>query len=891
MSRLMKCFAPLFALFLTAAVMAEDFPVVRDGKAAATVIAGNKACGKWAKELVSYVEKSTGARLPVAAQADGPAIRLEIAPEKHADLEEFTFTFPDERTLLISGGSENGLKFGVYEFLARYLGLRRLFPGPLGDHLPKHTTVTVPRAAVKSAPKYLSRYLGSGAYNAATKDYYDWSRSLGANNPRLWMGHFLYQLLPVEKYGKLHPEYYPVFNGKRVLPAPGQATAWQPCFTAPGAAEEVARNAIARLEKARARGGDDPRRFTASLGVNDASGFCECDACRKANGTRVNYVGRPDASGSYVPFLNRAADLITARFPETKIGFLAYNNVSELPDGMGKLNPALIPEIDFDSMYLADPERKATFRNVLKKWHSALPEIAVGDYLWGAHYLLPRVYLRSLAEHLRWNYRNGTRHYYAEFYPGQEWTEGPKGYLVLKLLWDPDCDAEALLDEWYTCAVGKAAAPFLREYFERLEKFWMKDVLATEWFKEPRVYSSYGRTDYLAAYTPEALAKSEELLKKTLELAGTPEEKARAAYFLKLFLKRKPLIRAFWKTRAVQENAAKLDFSEPLFRADFDSAPETLPTWQRKNSNAKFFRDKTGGVNHSACIGIDADGSKGAPAIYEARLGVRDKRTFRVTVQCRAEPDVAPGVKVALQVYWRDGKNEMLSNSYRVEQKLDPPYDDEWRTLTVYTATPVAGELKLCAGLAVSDTGKGRVRFDNLAIDATMPEIPELERYTETVLQHDFDRPLLAWAHWQSGKAGSIRFARDAQGGREGTAALLIDAARDSERAAGIYLQNIAVKPGQKLLISGWVKGSADLGDDALIRIGGDFFDAERKAVPGAARFAEAPTLRDGKWRRLTFTATVPPDAVTLRLTLTARHAAPGKVWFDDIAVKAIPLD
>ena len=54
MSRLMKCFMPLFALLLTASAWAEDFVLVRDGKAAATVVPGGKKCEKWAAELVNY---------------------------------------------------------------------------------------------------------------------------------------------------------------------------------------------------------------------------------------------------------------------------------------------------------------------------------------------------------------------------------------------------------------------------------------------------------------------------------------------------------------------------------------------------------------------------------------------------------------------------------------------------------------------------------------------------------------------------------------------------------------------------------------------------------------------------------------------------------------------
>jgi len=887
------------ALFLGAVLAAgpaaaADFVLVRDGKSAATVVAKDKSCETWAKELVSYVEKSSGARLAVAPQADGPALKLEIAPDKHADLEEFTFTFPDERTMLISGGSENGLRYGVYEFLSRCLGLRRLFPGELGDHLPKHSTVAVPRTEVKMAPKYLSRYLGSGAYTAKTKEFYDWSRSLGANNPRIWIRHFLAELLPVEKYGKLHPEFYPEFHGKRTLPAPGQNSYWQPCFTAPGLAEALAADAIEFLTKS-LHGASvddvlkrDPRRHSVALGINDASGFCECEACRKANGTRTNFVGRPDHSGSYVPLISKVADLVTAKYPRAKVPFLAYNTVTELPPGAGKLNPALVPAIAFDSMYLADPERKAGYRKLVEAWHKALPELGVWDYIWGGAYVLPRVFNHMMADYLRWNYHHGVVHYYSEFAPGADWTEGPKAYLILKLLWDPDRDPDAILDDWYKCAVGEKAAPYLKEYFDDLEKFWTTAATATPWFKRRQIYSSYGQTDYLAAYTPEALAKSENLLKKTVELAGTPEEKARAEYFLKLFRARKPVIEGFWQTRAVIGKVAKLDFSDPVYRADFDPTPKTLPTWQRKGRNAKFFRDETGGVGTSSCIGIDADGSVRAPATYEARIPVKTKRVFRATVQCRAEGKVGPDAAITLTLYWRDARGKHLGSAYTTKQALEKPYDDFWRTLTVYTETPaLEGPLQLCMGMNVSGATRGKVRFDNLAIDATAEAVPDEDKFTRTVADFTFDKPPRNFSSWHPAKAGKVTFFRDAKGGRKESAALGIDFAAASANSSGMYVQDIPFTAGTPLLVQGYIKLSANTPARAVGQIALDFRDSNKKtiktAVPAAADY---PAVRDGKWRRVFFVVTPPEGTQSIRLVLTARRAEPGRILFDDISIR-----
>ena len=557
----------LLLLVLAAVVMPLSAGVilVENGSAQAVieVVNQDKRAEKYAVILADYIQKSSGVKLAITKADKLNVVKLVIDPAKHSDIEEFSFTFPDKNTVVISGGSENGLKFGVYRFLEMNLGLRRLFPGKLGDHLPVNKTIVIPAKAYKDKPAYLSRYLGSGAYTAQTRDYYDWVRSLGSNNPRIYMGHYLFALLPQDKYGKSNPEFYPEFNGKRVVPQPGQTTFWQPCFTAPGLAEVLAENAIKRLQKGFKSdqpgviiGSDDPRNRTVSLGVNDAGGYCTCANCRKVNGNKVNYAGIADNSASYVPLINKVADIVTAKYPDCRIPFLAYAAVAEIPPNTGKLNKRLVPELDYDSMYTADPVLRDNFRRVFKAWSDSVEELALGDYVYGQPFILPRVNFRTFSEQITWAYDNGARHYYGECYPGDEWVEGPKVYLITKLLWNPHADREALLKEWYICCVGEKAAPYMQKYFANLEKFWTEDVVKTAWFQDKRVYPSFGKTDYLEAYTPEALNANEALLAKCVELAETPQQKARAEYFYNLFMKRKPAIEAFWKAQAVRNEAS-----------------------------------------------------------------------------------------------------------------------------------------------------------------------------------------------------------------------------------------------------------------------------------------------------------------------------------------------
>lgn len=890
-----KLLAAALLLGLTGLLQAGEFVLVKDGKSDVKIVCSQtKRFKPYAQALADYIQKSSGAVLPIVPQtAGGKQIKLVIEPKNHSDIEEFSFTFPDKNTLVISGGSENGLKFGVYRFLEMHLGLRRLFPGKLGDHLPENKTIIIPDKAFKDKPAYLSRYLGSGAYKRAP-EFYDWSRTLGANNPRVWISHNLYKLLPVEIYGKDHPEYFPEFHGKRVLPVPGQFAYWQPCFTADGIAEVIARHAIEELENNRKRipagmeiTAADPRLTTVSLGVNDASGFCECAKCMAISGKRKNFVGKPDYSPSYLPMANRIADIVTAKYPQSKLPFLAYNTVSDLPENFGKLNPALIPIVALDSVYLSDPVRLAEYKKVLRNWNASLPEIGTWDYLCTGEYLLPRVYTNMASDYLIWGYKTGLRHYYCQYYPGKDWTSGPKAYLLLKVLWNPAVDREAILRDWYNCCVGEKAAPYLRKYFDNLESFWTKGVHSTKWFQEFRVYASYGSSSYLQAYSQRELDENEALLRKTVELAGSPEQKARAEYFLKLFMDRKDDIQAYWRVQAVRAKAAKLDFSDRLYFANFDPTPRSLSTWQRKGRKAKFFRSENGGVNYTACIGVDTDGAVKGPCTYEARIPVNSKRNFRATVQCRVEGKVDQGTLVSISIYWRDKNGKMLPSSTRVTEYMPVPYDDEWNKLTVYSETPQAGELTMCVGLNVTYSSKGKVHYDDLTIDATPEAIPDEEKFTQVVQDFTFDKVPYNWNKWANNK--NVICSRSTNEGRNNSAALMVDCSKAKGNCAGMFNRVIPFRGSGKVLVSAWCRMTANAPANALGRMNVTFLDKNKKPLKSNLRPAVYPQVRDNRWCRLAVWGDAPAGTEFIKIVLAGRRAAPAKVFFDDVTIKVIP--
>jgi hypothetical protein len=139
-----------------------------------------------------------------------------------------------------------------------------------------------------------------------------------------------------------------------------------------------------------------------------------------------------------------------------------------------------------------------------------------------------------MTETIRFGYENGVRAYYAEIYNSAAWREGPKAYLVLKLLWNPYIDVDATLNDWYRCAVGDAAAPDLKAYFELWESYWKNQVPKTNWFKKgaKTTYLWFHEKGYLECLKQEDLAKCEKLLTAVVAKASTPEQKARANFFM-----------------------------------------------------------------------------------------------------------------------------------------------------------------------------------------------------------------------------------------------------------------------------------------------------------------------------------------------------------------------
>ena len=513
----------------------DSLRIVSRGEAQAVIVVPDDApdqVKEAAQTLAAYIKRATGAELEIAPAPaeDDPRVRLHVGEsayvQQHAkglaelDDDGFVIQPVDATNVVICGPTPYGTEFGVYEFLERYVGVRWLLPGEHGDDVPQVEGLEISGETVRDEPAFFSR-LFSGLRGAPQLKWARFNRMRG----RVSFHHNLLRLLPPETYTEAHPEWFPMQNGERFLPATNDTHRWQPCFTAPGLVEEAVKNITQYFR-------DNPDVPSYSLGTNDSSGYCQCEQCVARISGEKNFLGRTDYSDLYYDWANQVIEGVLKEFPDKWFGCLAYSEVAEPPKRV-KVHPRLIPYMTYDRMKWVQPEVRADGHRITEGWEAVSPTLGWYDYIYGTPYCLPRVWFHHMGEYYRYGHAHGVRALYAEAYPN--WGEGPKLYVSLKLQWDPTRDVDELLDDWYRRCVGPEAAPHLAEYYALWERFWTEKIPDSAWFTAGGQYLSFGTPGYLADADEADIARSRELLEMAVGKAQTEPQKERGKLLLRAF--------------------------------------------------------------------------------------------------------------------------------------------------------------------------------------------------------------------------------------------------------------------------------------------------------------------------------------------------------------------
>ncbi len=722
----MKKFLLLVLMTFAAAVFAampETLTLVKDKKVQFRVVIPDNP--DWptklaADDLVNYTREVFSSRAKIVPESKLAAekadlINIHLGWSKYTQKFEkempkpygFLVKFVDEKNIVIGGrllvkDNYNTLD-GVIYFLEKYLGLRILMPGELGTViLHKDKDWVVPAKSFTRVADFPGRSYsgGHGPFYRGEKlqKTIHWTRRVGMTVSNvLKMVHNVGNLLDPEIYIKSHPEFFPLIDGKRRFPKKTdhphwKLMYWEPCYTAPGIAEETAKRVIEFFKK-------NPNLYNCSLAVNDNGNICRCENCARKNA----HLPKESESQSYYEWVNKVVEIVKKEYPDRYYGILNYWVTKDMPKNV-KLDPAVVPMVCEEFKFYVDPIYRARLEKRLQEWDKTASTLGWWDYGFEGSYLVPIYNPKFNASFLKELYhKHNLRYYFCEWSPGPAWKNSPEIYMMTKLLWDINQDADALIDEWFELAVGKEAAVPFKKYYAVWENFWTSEVIKTNWFRsrgdKEIPFLQRRECRYLDALTYEMIDEALEAINQTVELAPAGKEKMRAEFFRDWY------VNAYNKYYLPYLNARELNEvgSKPkgklLYKYTFNKGVEEWVPWHHRNMTPKLTWDKTVGFSGKGSLKCDRSDSLPTGMVWYRRplkFKLEAGKNYRFTAMVRAE-NIGKDDHARMILYLPNGKNSVLgkeastvggSLSFEKTLKYDVLKDGKWHKIEVFIPVP-----------------------------------------------------------------------------------------------------------------------------------------------------------------------------------------------------------
>lgn len=508
-----------------------------------------------AEELQRFVEEICGARLtlhtdgrpvddPMILLGDSPALR-SIAP--NVDLSDLGDEGYILRTagphLIVAGGRKRGTLYAVYGLLEDHLGCR-WFTSEV-SRIPRQSEIVLDGLDQRRNP--VLEYRDPFVTEAFHGDWSARNRMNGSSahlEPRhggrtVYVGfvHTFNRLVPPEEYFETHPEYFSEINGTRTCERA------QLCLTHPDVLRIATENVRTWLRA-------NPEATIVSVSQNDWHGACTCVPCSALAEKEES------ESGPLLHFVNAVTDAIKDEFPHVAVDTLAYQYTRKPPKFVRPRSNVIIRlctiECCFAHPLSTGPSpQNARFREDIEGWHRICDRLYIWDYVTDfRHYLLPFPNLRAIPDNIRFFVAHSVKGIFEEGPYGQAvGTESAelRSYLMAKCLWDPDCDAEAVIHDFLQAVYGSAHEP-VRGYYDLLHDQVEAQGAHVGCFEAPETYLTHDLMDQADALFDEAerRAGEDQVVLNRLRLARLPILYTRIALDRKRFEEGKDLSPADW---------------------------------------------------------------------------------------------------------------------------------------------------------------------------------------------------------------------------------------------------------------------------------------------------------------------------------------------------------
>jgi len=522
----------------------SDYAIYRDPLAAPSVKLA-------AQEVQRVIREATGVELPLS---DEPAARMicvgnnmqskacgfETDPLPHdafliatrnGNLFLLGRDFPGDN-YLERGWTSRGTLSAAYDFLERFVGVRWLMPGDVGEEIPKLSKLTVPALDEQQIPRFPVRYLVDIQDRRPPGDK-------GPNVPREWLlrqkmpstsdgrrmdhSHFWIIMVPQEQW-TAHPEWLAKDEHGQPRDYTKHPASVKFCTSNPQLVQAFADGVLKFIETR-------PNWKFIPISPSDGGDFCECPECLKLV-TQDPY-GRTSYSRVLLKFYNDVARIVGPKHPEKGLaGYVYYNYMYPPPDA-----PQMEPNVwlvqaplNYYGYGLLKPVYRDEFPKVIGGWTTITPNFVYHNYSnWmrsfnGAPLPAARDILKleiPTAAEL------GAKGF--EMLGLGAWgIGGPTNYIYAKQLWDPATDVDKTYEEWLRLAYGPAYGP-MRQMLDLIEQRFVAYKSAESPVYKGEMYEmNYAKVEQV--YLP-IFPEMERLYVEALSKAQTDKQKRRLELF------------------------------------------------------------------------------------------------------------------------------------------------------------------------------------------------------------------------------------------------------------------------------------------------------------------------------------------------------------------------
>ena len=514
-----------------------------------------------AMELQNHLQMVTKKKIPFSAKrVPGKyAFVFEKAPGVKLKPEEAVWEVTPQETRLYGDSQSAGRKLypqrvlrtsrtgdltAVYMFLEDQLGFIYLAPGPLGTSYPESPALNLKTGRKSWEPGKLRQrslrwdygrfrtgsqkrssempkfYQNKVKSDYATRDIdtYRWLKQMRmGSNVKFGYGHAFTRWWA--QYGKSHPEYFALHNGKR---APwGDPANIKMCVSSKGLVKQIVDN----WKNAKVR------RPYINVCENDWGRYCECKGCRALDApAEPGQKWDAHLTDRYIHFANEVLRLARKTDPNVVVTFYAYA-VYRFPPKKTRVEPGIVIGFVPSMMNYKEVDRQY---KAWRKMGATMMFQRPNDMHINTG--LPMGIEEILFKHFQVGVKNGiigtdydSLHRFWE-------TTGIADYILARGHIDPSKSFQYWFDEY--CSAFGDAAPEAAAYYN----YWRKELFDKRLFPNRQKIAEKGRYgnfrrglmwDLPKYYSEKDFDITDAILKKALKKKLTPGQKARVERLLK----------------------------------------------------------------------------------------------------------------------------------------------------------------------------------------------------------------------------------------------------------------------------------------------------------------------------------------------------------------------